>query len=133
MANLDHHRPQLRYLDNLRRELENGGKRAELSAEPSAEWPQFLRPVVARPKAHAALSNWMEKVSEWLDDDTTPLSLSDPPHEVRRAAKAFMDAKVHDPYDPSMTGRDWFRKIAADEAPLAKALVALLSLGSQEK
>ena len=133
MANLDHHRPQLRYLDNLRRELENGGKRAELSAEPSAEWPQFLRPVVARPKAHAALSNWMEKVSEWIDDETTPLTLSNPPNEVRRAAKAFMDAKVHDPYDPSVTGRDWFRKIAADEAPLAKALVALLSLGSQEK
>ena len=133
MANLDHHRPQLRYLDNLRRELENGRKSAELSAEVSAEWPQFLRPVVARPKAHAALSNWMEKVSEWLDDDKTPLSLSNPPHEVRRAAKAFMDAKVHDPYDQSVTGRDWFRKIAADEAPLAKALVALLSLGSQEK
>ena len=133
MANLDHHRPQLRYLDNLRRELENGGKRAEASAEPSSEWPQFLRPVVARPKAHAALSNWMEKVSEWIDDETTPLTLSNPPNEVRRAAKAFMDAKVHDPYDPSVTGRDWFRKIAADEAPLAKALVALLSLGSQEK
>jgi hypothetical protein len=133
MAHLDHHRPQLRYLDNLRREFQNAGASAVTPASSSTEWPPFLRPVAAKPKSLSALFDWIEKVSEWFDDESIPFALSEPPPEVSRAAKAFLDTKVHDPYDPSFTGRDWFRKIASDETPLAKALVALLTLGIQQK
>ena len=89
--------------------------------------------MAAKPKALSALFDWIEKVSEWFDDESKPFTLSDPPPEVSRAAKAFLDSKVHDPYDPSFTVRDWLRKISSDEMPLAKALVALLTLGGQLK
>jgi hypothetical protein len=127
MAYLDHHRPQLRYLDNLRRELGKVSAGAD-EAGHVTDWPPFLRPVAARPKALAALFATMHAIDGWIEDDTQQLSLSNPPSPVRRATQVFGEAKVQSAYDPSYTGRDWLADIAGETDPLASALLAVFRL-----
>jgi hypothetical protein len=61
----------------------------ESATDLSIDWPPFLRPVVAKPKALAAMFGWMEAISEWAEKDEVPFSFSNQPDFVKKAAQNF--------------------------------------------
>lgn len=111
MSRINHDRPQLRFLDNLRREL---GKASAFQQGQTTDfqWPAFLRPVAAKPKALAALFSLIGSLSAWLDDDNLQFALNNSPDYVKSACRSFATANVYNKYDPSYTGRDWLADMA---------------------
>lgn len=131
VTRLNHDRPQLRWMDNLRREL--GHLPADVPERAIAhDWPPFLRPVAASPSALRALFDLIEAMDEWFAG-TGPISLAEQPPHVSTAFDAFARSRVHHPYDPRFSGLDWLE--AGDgEAPargdFRHALVTLLNVSA---
>lgn len=113
LTRLNHDRPQLRVLDNLRREL---GRLPSIGGQPEVDpqWPAFLRPVAANPKAGRALMGVLEGLSNWLDVDAV-FSMTDPPAPMRTAARGFAKTIIGSRYDPAFSGRDWLVSVSRDE------------------
>ena len=129
MARLNHDRPQLRWMDNLRREL----SRAPADHRDRAvvgDWPQFLRPVAASAPALRALAELIEAMDEWFEG-TGQISLAEPPPRVAAAFDVFSGSRVHHPYDPLFSGRDWL-EAGSGEPPAGgdfrHALLTLLNV-----
>lgn len=125
MRNLKHERPQLRLLDNLRRELR---KTLAEPASPSPEltWPEYWRPVVRGKRSQEALSELVEAIGHWTDT-TAVISFSNPPLPLRQAAQAFAKVRLQNPYDPKYCGRNWIADLERSDREDARAWGALLA------
>ncbi|MDB5737008.1 MAG: hypothetical protein JWO65_676 [Sphingomonas bacterium] len=131
MTRINHDRPELRVLDNLRREL---GRLLVADETPSvdSQWPTYLRPVAANPKALVAFVGIFEALSSWLDDKDATISISHPPGPVRSAAQRFAHVIIGSRYDPAYTGRDWLISVAREEAATSREFWGwLLSIAEQ--
>ncbi|MEN7537198.1 hypothetical protein [Aurantiacibacter flavus] len=119
MRNVNHTRPQLRLMDNMRREL---GKIPDNPAKPKVDetWPPYLRPVVLRKDAHLALSKLFQAIDAWSDSEG-PISFSDFPEQLRNAVRAFADVRVHHDYDNQYRGRNWVADLRRSENDQARA------------
>lgn len=126
VRNLNHNRPQLRLLDNLRREL---GKSQVIGDDPTTDidWPDYLRPVVSRKGAHIAFSELLEAISVWTEEAEI-LSFSNFPLRLQRAARSFAGARVQHPYDNQYRGRDWVADLMTSENDSAKAWGNVLAI-----
>jgi hypothetical protein len=113
MSRLNHDRPELRWRDNLRREL---AKTSSLQANgpQDLKWPAFIRPVAANPKALAALFALLESVNNWASDDSRQFSFDEPTEQVRLSFVSFAQSKVENKYDSFFTGYDWLMQAEGD-------------------
>tara|TARA_B000000460_G_scaffold163971_1_gene116338 strand:+ start:456 stop:863 length:408 start_codon:yes stop_codon:yes gene_type:complete len=125
MRNVNHTRPQLRLLDNMRREL---GKIPDDPAKPKADetWPPHLRPVVLRKDAHLAFSKLFQAIDTWSDGEGT-VSFSDFPEQLRNAVRAFAEVRVHHDYDNQYRGSNWVADLRKSENEEARAWGELLA------
>lgn len=105
MARLNHDRPQLRWIDNLRREL-NRAPADHQGRTVAGGWPPFLRPVASSAPALRALTELVGAMDEWFAG-TGQIALAEPPLRVVAALDGFARSRVYHPYDPLFCGRDW--------------------------
>jgi hypothetical protein len=126
MSRIDHNRPQLRVLDNLRRELQKAQPETD-SLSVDYSWPEYLRPLAQKEKSFAALFDLLETLSVWIDE-AEALSFSQPTPQVQRACRAFAVAPVYHQYDNRFSGRDWLGSLQDHPSPDARAIGGFLSL-----
>lgn len=126
MRNINHTRPQLRLLDNMRREL---GKipNSPADSQGNETWPPYFRPVVSRKDAHHAFLNLLHDIEVWSADEGV-ISLSDFPEKLRKAAQAFAEVRVQHDYDNQYRGRNWVADLRKSENDQARAWGDLLAL-----
>jgi hypothetical protein len=129
MARLNHDRPQLRWMDNLRRELNRAPSDLQERIV-AGDWPPFLRPVASSTPALRALAELIEAMDEWFAG-AGQIALAEPPPRVAAAFDVFARSRVHHPYDPLFCGRDWL-EARKDEPPAGgdfrHALLTLLNV-----
>ena len=126
MRNINHNRPQLRLLNNMRRELEKvPNSAADCRADET--WPPYFRPVVSRKDAHRAFSNVLHAIEFWFADEGV-ISFSDFPEQLRKSARAFADVRVQHDYDNQYRGRNWVADLRKSENDKARAWGELLVL-----
>ncbi len=129
MARLNHDRPQLRWMNNLRRELKHAPTDHRDRAV-AADWPPFLRPVAASAPALRALTALIGAMDEWFAG-AGQIALAEPPPRVVAAFDAFARSKVHHPYDPLFRGRDWLQAgngEPCEDGDFRHALLTLLNV-----
>lgn len=126
MANINHARPQLKLLDNMRREL---GKITADAAKPKAneDWPQYLRPVALQKNALIALSNLLRAIDLW-SKGTATISFSDFPDDLKKAANDFANARLQHDYDNQYRGHNWVTKLKESKNPEERAWGVFLAL-----
>ena len=109
MTRLNHSRPELRNKDNFRRELAKIVAINHL-APADSQWPSFMRPVAANPKALQYLFDWFSALSNWIEGDDMQFSSHHWPSEVEEAFDKFASCRVPSPYDVERTGREWLEE-----------------------
>jgi hypothetical protein len=127
VSRINHDRPQLRWLDNARKELAKAPA-AQQEGFAVSEWPGFLRPVAANPVALKALFDLFSGIDKWLESEPQ-ISLSEPPIYVSTAYRSFAKARVQNPYDPKFCGRDWLSaagNLPSEDGDFRKALNTFL-------
>jgi hypothetical protein len=126
MRKLNHYRPALQMLDNLRREL---NKEVPIASTPIVDtsWPDYLRPVVSRRAAHVAFSELLEAINAWTEEAEV-LSFSNLSPRLKNAAQLFADVRVENPYDNQYRGRDWITDLQTSDNDNANAWGNVLSI-----
>lgn len=127
MSRLNHHRPHIRLLDNLRRELAKYPNSSP-EASPDVDWPPFLRPIAANPVAMRALFDLIESIDKWFSEQTEKIALSNPPSYVLAAYRRFATVRVENSYDTHFSGYDWLNYVKHHPTEAGDFRTALLEI-----
>ncbi len=108
MRNLDHSRPYLRLIDNLRRESREVGKSTTEASEATG-WPTYLQPIARKGQALSYFGEVWRLINDISESDA-PLDFSNAPANLRSAFTKFENASVYDECSDGLRGRDWIMR-----------------------
>ena len=126
MRNLNHNRPGLKYLDNLRRELGHFAQALPVT-NASQGWPTYFQPVVSSSSSYERFAA-VFRILERENEANNSVNLGNPSHQLAEAFMAFESAHINDNISGGMTGRDWIDRGVASENQEYRGISTLLLL-----
>ena len=106
MRNIKHDRPELRYKDNIRREIEKAAR--QIKDTPQVDtWPAHIQPLAQNPKALEALASFLNELDAWVLESDLPWTPSQPPKNVKDSFAQLKTQRIVVPYSDGLKVEDW--------------------------